>query len=132
MGEAKRRKAILGERYGSPETSNRFYAKAPKLLPDYGTHYVETVGRVPMTCHIANAQILIPQGASEANINWKVGGYMATLIVTPEFAASYQRDPSPMLRIVPDPEDAYVTSLGETVVPFKLAVEGASLALALD
>jgi hypothetical protein len=28
-----------------------------------------------------------------------------------------------MLRIVPDPEDAYVTSLGEKVVPFKLAVE---------
>lgn len=125
MGEAKRRKAILGERYGSRETAKnyRFNALAPKLRPDYGTHYVETVGRMPMICHIANAQILIPQGASEANINWNVGGYMATLIVTPEFALSYQRDPSPMLRIVPDPEDAYVTSLGERVVPFKLAVE---------
>jgi hypothetical protein len=125
MGEAKRRKAILGGRYGSPETAKdyRFNALAPKLRPDYGTHYVETVGRVPMICHIANAQILIPQGASEANINWNVGEYMATLIVTPEFALSYQQNPLAMLRIVPDPEDAYVTSLGEKVVPFKLAVE---------
>lgn len=123
MGEAKRRKALLGGRYGTPETAKnyRVNAKDTNLLPDYGTHYVETMGRVPMTCHIANAQILIPEGASEANINWNVGGYMATLIVTPEFAASYQQNPSPMLRIVPDPEDAYVTSLGERVIPFKLA-----------
>ena len=127
MGEAKRRKAVLGDRYGKSETSKRElhrYGKKTdlpipdKLTPDYGSYYVETMGVTPLNAWIANPQVIT--GGNEANINWNAHGYLATLIVTPEFAEAYKQNPSQMLRIVPDPDDAYVTPLGERVVPFKL------------
>lgn len=124
MGEAKRRKAILGNRYGTSETSKRELHRhkgipiPEKLMPDYGSHYVKTIGVRPMSVSIANPQVIT--GGNEANINWNAGGYMATLIVSPEFAETYKRNPSQMLEIIPDPDDAYVTPLGERVVPFKL------------
>jgi hypothetical protein len=120
MGEAKRRKAILGERYGASETSKRELHRRglKKLMPDYGTHYLRTFGTTPLNAWIANPQVIT--GGTEANINWNANGYLATLIVTPEFAEAYKRNPSQVLEIVPDPDDAYVTPLGERVVPFKL------------
>lgn len=118
MGEAKRRKTILGDRYGKTETSRRQLPVADNLMPDYGTHYVETLGITPFFISIEHPQIIT--GGKEANIGWNAHGYLATLIVTPEFAEAYQQNPSQMLKIIPDPDDAYVTPLGERVVPFKL------------
>jgi hypothetical protein len=101
MGEAKRRKAILGGRYGTSETSkreeHRLKSKTDlpipdKLMPDYGTYYMKTMGITPLNAWIANPQVIT--GGTEANINWNAGGYLATLIVTPEFAEAYKRNPS--------------------------------------
>jgi hypothetical protein len=128
MGEAKRRQEILGECYGIPETSKRKLHNskienplpiADGLMPDYGTYCVKTSGIMRRYVYIANPEIVI--GSSEGNICWNAEGYMATLIVTPEFAREYQKNPSQMLCIVPDPEDAYTTPLGERVIPFRLA-----------
>lgn len=127
MGEARRRKAVLGDRYGKAETSKReLHRLKPKttlpmpdkLMPDYGTYYLKTMGVTPLNVWIAHPQIIT--GGTEANISWNAHGYLATLIVTPEFAEAYKRNPSQMLEIIPDPDDAYVTPLGERVVPFKL------------
>jgi hypothetical protein len=120
MGEAKRRKSLLGERYGVPETSKRGMHRhgLKELMPDYGTHYVATMGITPLNVWIENAFVTV--GRKEGNICWNAHGYAATLIVTPEFAEAYIQNPSQFLQIVPDPEDAYVTPLGERVVPFKL------------
>jgi hypothetical protein len=146
MGEAKRRQKIFGEKYGTPETSRRklhkekienplpkdeglpefdslFKAdslpKIGKLMPDYGTYYLQTFGKRPLYVEIGYPNIGITN--REGNITWNAYGYMATLIVTPEFARQYQKNSSQMLCIVPDPEDAYTTPFGERVIPFKLA-----------
>lgn len=105
LGEAKRRKLLLKERYGTPETSRNPQRYGLKnLLPDYGSYYLEKFGTIPLNAWIENAFVTI--GNTEGNICWNANGYAATLIVTPEFAESYIQNPSQFLRMIPDPNDA--------------------------
>lgn len=131
MGEAKRRKAILGDRYGTKETSKKLpqpsqivtpIPKGVKMRPDYGTYWVDKNGLKPQ--YVCIEKPMVDIGQKEANINWVAFGHVATLIVTPEFARNYS--PYQVLHIVPDPDDAYYSQLGERVIPFKLVPDSDS------
>lgn len=136
MGEAKRRKQILGENYGLPEFSptvkrrrqkfdKMLEAEGKTLLPDWGSVYLKTFGEIPMTLYIEHPSVYYgdhPQG--EAHIGFRAEGCLGTIITTNAKARKFMANHQQLLRIIPDPSDTYYSQIGEKVVPFKLLAMG--------
>lgn len=124
MGEAKRRKT-LDPNYGKPKPPIAVELAAipappkEKLLPDFGAYCLKTFGNRPITLEaLTNYSVMIR--GSEGYIQFNAGGYMATVITTPEIALRYKDNPFPLM-VKPDERDRYLTeTTKEWVVPLKL------------